>query len=490
MKGIIKDFIYKFEKKYVEGVGKYEIEEMTGINYSKFSLNFKKICGMKLEKYITKRCLTKIILKIKEDNITMDYDNVMPYSSPQAFSQAFVNQFGISPRKLLETERECLLCEMIDIDKLYDKYIENTRIVKELVNEYYGVKKSALNYLLSLNSYSISYFDENFSHPLGIKYMILNKRYNDEIGNLISSESMSVDRYLEEIQILNKYYDINTCLSFPPVVGKESLFARKYFLVDRQLIDMLTNGKRIQSILKVNELETIFQEFRYIDKFLAINKIEEIMQYKYYFLGGEKYTLDKLDRLILKHICLQDIGIKEYNNLEKLIEGMKFELEFDVQTVEKKIIKLLKRGLLYLNESDNLDLEIAINKINDKEYKEMIKLNEQEGKVFLNYLRKIKKHIVVVYTESDITKVKYSYKAIKYIDGEFRGIGYRFIFKDKGRKGIYNIYSGYYVGSDYVELYFNLSSRKVIDENDEIKQGFIKKTSAIRELINKDNVGI
>lgn len=487
-KAIIK-FVEYLEKNFHKGINSYEIADITKVSYTKFSSIFKQIFGMKLKKYIKRRCLTKIIIEIKENKESMDSDNVLPYSSHQAFSEAFKNEFYIPPRKLLDIQKESMLCEKLNVDVLFNRYKENEVILDEVIKEYLGHKNRALNYLLSLNAYSITSFDENFSHPLGISYKALNRRYLDEEREWISLKSMSVDRYIEEIYILNKYYDMNTCLVFPPIHEWQILFNRKYYLVKRQLIDKLINNCCLSDILKVSKLKTIFVHFTNMNKLSAVSEIEEIVKYKYYYKDNEKCTLDKIERIILKYICLQDIGIKRYEEMDDLIRNMKMELDFDEAVVEKKIQRLIKSGLLYLLESDDIDYERELEKTFNKADKERLKEIEKQEKIFLKLLRKIKRYIISISVDRGITKVRYNYKALRYMnDKNIKNITYGFRYKNEKVEASYNIYIGLIKNDKYLEMKFNLSDKNWCDLEGKVKEDLKKKIFEIMRLIDKELV--
>lgn len=482
----IKKLVDYVEDNFHKNIDSYEIESITGIKYNKFSLIFKQVCGIKLKKYTKSRCLTKMIIEIKNNKKTIYKSNLSPYPNHIVFSEAFKKEFGIPPGKFLDIQREELLCEKLNLEILFKKYKKNEVLQDELLKEYLGHKICALNYLLSLNAYSITNLDENFGHPLGLGYKLLNRRYLDGERELISTKSMSVDRYMEEINILAKYYDINTYLVFPQIHEWGILSNRKYFLVKRQLINRLMNNCDLTSILQVNKLKTIFLHFTNMNKLSAISEIEEVMKYKYYYENNEKHLLDKIDRLILKSVCLQDIGIKKYETIDNLIQSMKMELDFQKEVIKKKIIKLLKEGLLYLDECIYVDYENDLEEEFAKEKKELLKEVKIKEKTFLNLLKKIKKYIVSITVDGESTKVKYNYKAIKFIDDEkITNISYGFRYKDEKFECSGNIYLGLKTNNEYVELHFSLSDNWLSKFDRKVKDDFKKKIMDVVRLINK-----
>lgn len=484
MENAINKFVEYYEERYKEGIERYKIEEVTGVSYNKFSSIFKEVAGIKLKTYMKRRALTKIVNDIKENNEVF-MNNVLPYSTPQAFSEAFKSEFHISPRRFLDIKNEIVLCEKIDVRTLYSEYEENQLILNDLIEEYLGYKKRALNFLLSLNAYSITTWDENFSHELGLGYKLLNRRFIDEEGGgIFTYRSISVDRYLDEAKILPVYYDLQTYITFP-TVSQYSLFSeRKYFIVKRQIINKLISNCDIKTMINISNLKTIFLHFKNMTKFRALEEIEKIMLFNYYYQNGKKVSLNKLERLSLKYISLQDIGIKKYNNINDLINNLQKETKIDVKTLNKTILKLIKSGLLYLDEIDHLDYEKKMKEKMLQEYKQHIRIVEQEGKEFLKLLRKIKKYIIEIRKEGEVTKVKYSYKAIKL----FKEIkdGYSFAYMTKNVHGAVNIYTGSSMDSNYLELSFNLSYGKLDKFDKKVKDNFNKKIKELLKVICKE----
>ena len=439
-----------------------------------------------MKKYTKSRCLTKIIIEIKNNNNTIYKSNLSPYPSHIVFNEAFKKEFGMPPGRYLDIQREGVLCEKLNLEIIFDQYKKDEALLDELIKEYLGHKICALNYLLNLNAYSITNLDENFSHELGIGYKLLNRRYLDEEREFISAKSMGVNRYMEEIKILAKYYDINTYLMFPQINEWEILSNRKYFLVKRQLINKLIDNCDISSILETSKLKTIFLHFVYMNKLSAISASKEIMNYKYYYKGDEKHALDKIERLILKCICLQDIGLAKYSKINDLIRIMKMELYFEEKVVKKKIIKLIKEGLLYLDENIDMYYENDLEREFAKENKKQLKEVEMQEKNFLRMLKKIKKYIISVNIDGETTKVKYNYKAIKFINDEkTTKISYGFRYKHENAEGSCNIYTGLCENNEYVELQFNLFDKNCCELDEKIKDDFKKKILDVVKVINK-----
>lgn len=480
------------ENNFHEYIDTNKIEKITGMNYKKFSSMFKKICDINVKTYTKGRILTKIILEIKGKNINIAKANLQPYPSQNSFHEAFKNEFGITPGRFLVISCENKLYEKLDVDLLYSKYKKNNRVLNELINEYYGRKRCALNYLLSLNAYSITALDENFTHPLGLGYKLLNKRYTDEEGEFLSAKSLSVNRYIEEIEILEKFYDLNKYITFPQIHEWEMLVRRKYYLVNRQIVSKLMENidyDTLKQILQVSRLKTIFLHFEGINKLSAISKSEEIMKYTYYYENKKKHNLDYADRIILKNICLQDIGINKYSNIDDFINSIEKYGCFEKEIIEKKIIKLIKNGLLYLDGSEYVDkiYENKLTKEFDKLDKERVKEIEKQEKNFINILKKIKKNIASISIERELTKVRYNYKAIKSIsDIQNTDFIYQFRYKDENTHCIYNICVGSEIGNDHIELHFNLHNKERSKLKGKIKEEFDKKIISILNLINKE----
>lgn len=480
------------EDNFHEYIDTTKIEKITGMNYKNFSSMFKKICDINVKAYTKGRILTKIILEIKERNINIAKADLQPYPTQNSFHEAFKNEFGITPGRFLIISCENKLYEKLDVDLLYSKYKKNNRVLNELINEYYGIKTCALNYLLSLNAYSITCLDENFTHPLGLGYKLLNKRYTDEEGEFLSTKSLSVNRYIEEIEILEKFYDLNKYITFPEIHEWEMLSRRKYYLVNRQIVSNLMENIRydtLKQILQVSKLKTVFLHFVNINKLSAISKSEEIMKYTYYYENGKKHNLDYADRIILKNIYLQDIGINKYSNIDDFINSIEKYGLFEKEIIEKKIIKLIKNGLLYLDGSEYVDkiYENRVTKEFDKLDKERVKEIEKKEKIFINVLKKIKKNITGIVIERKLTKVRYNYKVFKNVpDLKNTSFTYQFIYKDEHIHCVYNICVGSVFSNDYMEIHFNLYNEERSHLKGKVKEQFDKKIISILNLIIRE----
>ncbi|MBU3181373.1 hypothetical protein [Clostridium psychrophilum] len=133
--------------------------------------------------------------------------------------------------------------------------------MKEFIVNNDGSRKNALNYILSLNPYSITLLDELFSHQLGLGYKLINRRYNDENGYRYIKNDVGVNRYLDEVNIVRDYYNFESYIEFPQenvgVLGR-----RKFYTIKPQFIIWLDINNNLKNILEIKRLETIFVHLR------------------------------------------------------------------------------------------------------------------------------------------------------------------------------------------------------------------------------------
>ena len=76
-----------------------ELSEKCGYNYSYLSTLFKKVTGVTLSDYYTEKRFESAKLMIRENKLKIgEISNLLGYNSVYAFSKAFKDKFGISPK--------------------------------------------------------------------------------------------------------------------------------------------------------------------------------------------------------------------------------------------------------------------------------------------------------------------------------------------------------------------------------------------------------
>lgn len=79
--------------------GLSEISDLCGYNYSYLSYLFKKVSGITLSDYYKERRFESAKLMVRENKLKIsEISNLLGYSSVYAFSKAFKDEFGISPK--------------------------------------------------------------------------------------------------------------------------------------------------------------------------------------------------------------------------------------------------------------------------------------------------------------------------------------------------------------------------------------------------------
>jgi len=482
MREAIEKITNYIEDNYHESINSYVIEDITGEKYSKISKEFKIMCNITLEQYVKQRRLTKIIEQIIDSKNTIIKNNILPYSSQSCFNEVFTDEYKVSPLKLIKNKDRSILCKKIDVEELVRENVRNKEMLKELIVNNNDSRRDALNYILSLNPYSITILDELFSHQLGLGYKLINRRYDDENGYGFIKNDVGVNRYLDEVNIVRDYYNFDSFIEFPQGnVG--FLGQRKYYAIKPQFIMWLDNNNNLKNILEIKRLETIFVHLRHCNRLAAIEEVDNILGEMYYYVGRKKYALDEVAVVVLKKIFLQDIGLCMYNTLEELCDEVRKEFIINEGEIEKKIIKLLRSSLLCIKmyyKFDNIKSTFGRNK-------EVLKEIRLQEKNFLKLLIRIKKYITEVKVIGETTYVKYSSTAVKYHEsGKYDPYNYSFAYENDSGCGMHNIFIGSTRNDDYLELEFHLvdTLQDALTKDERVM--FKNKVMQVIKLINND----
>lgn len=305
----IKAIIEHIEEHYHEDLSKEDINEITGLSYGFVRNEFKQIVNIPLDKYRKRRQLTLIINEIAQSSLSINKNNLSPWSSENSFRVAFKNEFHVTAKKVIDGKFQGNLQPKFDMTQ----YSTDYRTVCQLIKTY-GNPSDAVLFLLSLPPYinnGISQF-VNFSTPKAKCESII--EYT--LGNI------SEEDYKEKLNLLIKYYDLDRWLIF----SKEKLFSDLFIKVNSGLINQLINKGPVYLSYKPKDIRTIWsitpdiknvreknsrQEFK--DLVIAMpNELIDIME-----------SLSYMQQTIFRELIIQDCGVHSYETFEELMNLIK-----------------------------------------------------------------------------------------------------------------------------------------------------------------------